>query len=55
MARIWEAFSSLEEQCFLFLEKVSNNKIDSFVSLAVAQFNSNSEKVRKCSRIVALS
>ena len=55
MARIWEAFSSLEEQCFLFLEKVSNNKIDSFIWFAVAQFHSNCEKVRKFSRIVALS
>ena len=55
MVRIGDAFSSLEKQCFLFLEKVSNNIIDSFIKYAVVQFHSNIEKVRNFSRIVAPS
>ena len=48
-------FSSFKEQCFLFHEKISNINIDSFVWFSVAQFHSNSEKVREFSRVVALS
>ena len=52
---ISEAFSSLEEQSFLFLEMISNINIDSFGRLFLPNFISHGEKVRKLSRIVSLS